>query len=373
MLARTPAFDKAMSVGAPVVVQAEVMRGGAVQRTISLLPAATISLDEYQAARRTFKGSVANDGTLSPKQPTDPLYPGSQELSVSTGLILPGATQPEMKQLGVFRFQTVVDNATGQIDLSGVDRSAVVAAALNESPYTIPAGTPLDVAIGEYLVAKYPSLPFTADAGAHSQILASTVAYQPGTTNKDPWQNCIDLATTFGRELFIDNTGQAVLRVILDPATTTPCWTYRPGTANMALPDTSRTLDMTGVYNVVVVSSSGTAVTPPVSASVEITDRSNPAYPDPNGFGRRPLFFSSDQLTTTDQCLATAQALLNRSTGVLETVGMAAIPHPCHEPGDVVVYESGILGINRQPLLSSWTLQVDLQGPSTYKTRFTGT
>lgn len=373
MLTRTAAFDKAIAAGAPVVVQSAIQRGGATQRTINLMPGATVSLDEYQAARRTFKGSVADDGTLAPHLPTDPLYPGAQELVISTGLMLPGATTPEMIQLGVFRFQSTVDSATGLINITAADRSAVVAAALNESPYTITAGTPLDVAIGTYLAAKYPSLPFLADGAAHSQILASTVVYQPGTTSKDPWQNCIDLATTFGRELYIDTLGRAVLRVVLDPATTTPCWTYAPGQANMALPGSSRTLDVTGVYNVVVVSSSGTGVVPPVSASVEITDRTNPAYPDPNGFGRRPLFYSSDQLTTAAQCSATAQSLLNKATGVLETVGMVAIPNPCHEPGDVVVYQSGILGINRQPLLSSWTLAVDLQTPTTYKTRFTGT
>ncbi|MGH9095729.1 MAG: DUF5047 domain-containing protein [Acidimicrobiales bacterium] len=372
MLARTAAFDKAIAAGAPVVIDASILRGGSIQTKIQLQPGATVTLDETAAARRTFKGQVADTGNLAPHVPTDPLYPGAPELVVKTGLMLPSNPNPELVQLGIFRLNLVQDDSTGLITLTGTDRSSVVAAALNESPYTIIAGTPLDVAIGTYLAAKYPSLPFVADPAAHAQILASTVVYQPGTTTKDPWSNCIDLATQFGRELYIDTQGQAILRVILDPTATTPCWQYVPGQANMAISGTHVLDTTTGIYNVAVVSSSGTGVTPPVTASAEITDRANPAYPDPNGFGRRPLFYASDQLTTTAQCLATAQALIHKVIGALESVDFTAIPHPCHEPGDVVTYKSTILGLSKQPLLSAWTLQVDLQKESTYKTRLVG-
>lgn len=391
MLTRSKQFDEAITVGAPVVVTAAVQRSGATVADIDLLPGATIALDDSVESRRTFSGQVADDGTLAPHLASDTLAPFSIELVVSTGLLLPapslysqpyvytpnGAAGPivgnlESVQLGVFRVNVVEDDSTGLITISGPDRSFVVASALNESPYTITAGTPLDVAIGNYLATKYPSLPFLPDGEADTQIIATTVVYQTGTSSGDPWSNMQALAADFGRELFVDNLGRAILRPIPDPTAWPVSWAYQPGTANLAESGTHIMDTSQNVQNVVIVSSGGTGVAVPATASVEITDPTSPIYPDPNGFGRRPLFFTTPQQTNYFGCLEVATALLNQKIGAFDQVSFTAIPHPCHEPGDVVSYVSQLLGLQVQLVLGSWTLQVDLQAPSVYTTRTAG-
>lgn len=391
MLTRSAQFDTAVVAGAPVIVTAQVQRGGATVADIDLLPGATIALDDSVASRRTFSGQVADDGTLAPHFATDTLAPFSIELVVSTGLILPspsqystpyvytpnGAAAPingnlESIQEGVFRVNVVQDDSTGLITITGPDRSFVVSSALNESPYQILAGTPLDIAIGEYLAVKYPTLTFTADGAANAQLLATTVVYQTGTSSGDPWANCQALAADFGRELFIDNLGDAVLRPIPDPTAWPVAWAYAPGTANLALSGTHIMDTSQNVENVVIVSSGGTGAGTPATASVEITDRTSPIYPDPDGFGRRPLFFTTPQQTDYNGCLAVATALLNQKIGAFDQVPFTAVPHPCHEPGDVVTYTSQLLGLSVHLVLGAWTFQVDMQSASVYTTRTAG-
>lgn len=391
MLTRSDEFDTAVTTGAPVVVTAEVQRGGATVATIDLLPGATINLDDSVASRRMFTGQVADDGTLAPHLASDTLAPFSIELVVSTGLILPsasiysepylytplGASGPilgnlESIQEGIFRVNLVQDDSTGLISIAGPDRSFVVASAQNESPYQIMAGTPLDTAIGQYLVTKYPSLVLVSDGAAHAELLATTVVYQTGTSSGDPWSNMQSLAADFGRELFIDNLGRAILRPIPDPTAWPISWTYAPGTANLAesgshIMDTSQ-----NVPNVVIVSSGGTGAGTPATASVEITDPSSPIYPDPEGFGRRPLLFTTPQQTDFAGCLAVANALLNQKIGAFDQVPFTAIPHPCHEPGDVVSYTSSLLGLSVQLVLAAWSFQVDMQTANSYTTRTAG-
>lgn len=370
MIEYSAAFDKAMRAGTTVIPLLTINRGPVTLLQVPLLPNATVTFDETQASRRTFQGTIANTGRLAPHIGTDPLAPYGIEGVVTCGLTIPGQSEPETIQIGVFRLNISTADTDGLITVSGPDRSAVVAAAQWEAPYSIAGSTPLDTAIAGILALKYPALPFIFDPGAHSQLLsASPTVYQEGSNNGDPWQNCIDLANQFGRELFIDEQGRAVLQLTPDPDATVTCYTYTPGTGNLALSG-SHTIDTSqNVYNVVVASSSGTTINPPVQAEVEITDQNSPIYPNPNGFGRRPLFISSTELTTVAQCTLAAQGALNRKQGADNQIQFTAIPHPCHVPGDVVRYESDLLGIEANLVLSSWTLDVGLLAASSYTTR----
>lgn len=371
MLSRTAAFDSAIVNGGIVVTECDIQRGGITIATIDLLPGAKIKFDDTASSRETFTGQLPNTG-IAPHLATDTLAPFTIEAVVKTGMITPAQPTGEMLQLGVFRVNLVQDDTTGLITISGPDRSFVVANALNESPYTIAAGTPLDTAIEAYLQSKYPSMTLTADGGAHSQIIASTIVYQTGTASGDPWANCQALATEFGRELFIDNTGNAVLRVVPDPSTALPVWNYTPGTSNLAISGTHSMDTSKGVYNVAVVSGEGSGVAAPVTGTAEITDNNSPIFPSATGFGRRPVFLTSAQLTTQAQCEATAQALLNKQPGVYDQIQFTAIPHPAHQAGDVVSYESQLLGLQIPLVLAAWELQIDLQAPAQYTTRTAG-
>ena len=372
MLSRTAAFDSAITNGGRVVVECAIQRAGSTIATVDLLPGAKIQYDDTAASRETFVGQLANDANLAPHLATDTLAPFTIEAVVFTGMVTPAQPAGEMLQLGVFRVNLVQDDTTGLITIQGPDRSFVIASALNESPYTIPAGTPLDSAIAAYVDSKYPGMVLNADGAAHSQLLASTVVFQTGSASGDPWANCQSLAIEFGRELFIDNYGDATLRPVPDPTTTPISWTYVPGQANLAISGTHSMDTTQGVYNVAVVSGEGSGVATPVTASTEITDPTSPIFPSAAGFGRRPVFLASSQLTTPTQCLATAQALLNKQPGIYDQISFTAIPHPAHQPGDVVTYTSELLGMQINLVLAAWELQVDLQAPNQFTTRTAG-
>lgn len=373
MLSRSAEFDETMIAGpSSTAVTATLIRRGVPIQTVPLLPGAAVTLDEMQAYRRTFTGTLGDDGTLAPHLASDPLAPYGVELAVSTSILrLDGVS--ESVPAGVFRLNTVATSSVGLITVTGQDRGVVVAAALNEAPYAIPPNTPLDIAIGAYLALKYPLLPFTADPGAHQQSLGPTpTVFQEGSSG-DPWSDCRKLATQFGRELFVDANGTATLRVIPNPTNTPLSWVYTPGQMNMATVGTD-TFDTTPgkLYNIAIVSSSGAGVVP-VAATESITDPTSPLFPDPLGFGRRPTFYSSTQLRTTEQCSTAAAGLLNLNQGVDRNVSFSAVPHPAHEPGDVVAYSSKALGVTASVCLSSWTLQLDLLKEANYKTRRTVT
>jgi hypothetical protein len=366
---RSAKFDAAIVAGVPqMVVLCTVVRRGVPVRQINLLPGASVTINETQAARRTFSGSVADDGTLAPHLRTDPLAPFSVELFVRCGVAYTDGVV-ETVPVGVFVLQSSKANALGQIDLVGTDRSCVITANLNETPYVIPRLTPLDEAIQGYLDDRYPGIPFTADALAHGITTGPAPSVYVEGDSSDPFTDCIDLANSFGREVFIGTTGGAVLQPIPDPTINTPVWKFAPGAANLAYAGVN-TFDTTlrQVYNVVVVESSSSSSSP-VTATAEVTDRTSPIYPDPLGFGRRPLYFQSSQLVTEQECLSCAQALLAFYSGRHAQPSFSAVAHPAHEAGDVVVYNSAALGVDLAVVLSSWTLQLDGLAACNYTTR----
>lgn len=380
MIPYSAAFDKAMKQGTKVAPQLTLSRFGVNLLTVPVLPGGTVAFDETQPSRSSLQCQIADSGGLAPHVGTDPLAPYSVEGIVTIGLTLADFSV-ETKQIGVYRLNISTADTNGLITVSGPDRSAVVAAAAWEAPYTIPALTPLDVAIGTILAFKYPALPFVPDPAAHAQLLGPIpTVYQEGSTSGDPWQNCIDLATEFGRELFIDYLGRAILQPIPDPDATLPCYTYIAGeTGNLGLSG-SHTIDTSqNVYNVFSASGDGSVtVTDPVTgvirtptASVEITDQTSPIFPNPNGFGRRPLFITAPELTTDALCQQAAQGANNRKSGSDNQIQFTAIPHPCHVPGDVVTYESKLLGLRANLVLSAWTLDIGMLAASSYTTRLT--
>lgn len=373
MQPRSAAFDRAITAGVPqAICQAlPLKRGVPYGPVIDLLPGATVVLDETQASRRVFAGSVANDGTLAPRVPTDALAPFGMELAVRTGIqYTDGST--ETIPTGIFRLETAAMNMLGQIDLTGNDRSIVIANAGNEQPFIMPGGQPLDEAIGRYIASKYPAMPFIPNAACHQMVLGPTPTVFPEGSDENAWTDSMSLAFGFGCELFVNAEGSAILQPMPDPTLLTPSWIYTPGPANLATAGNT-TLDVSpgNVYNVVVVESSGTGIPVPIQGSAEVTDPRSPIYPDPDGFGRRVLFYQTSQLGSVEQCNFTARQILNRFTGTATNPAFSGVPHPCHEPGDVVVFASNALGIATTTCLSSWTFQLDMQAASAYTTRMT--
>jgi hypothetical protein len=364
MIPCSAAFNQAVQFGSTVFVECDIFRNGLQIGSIDLLPGATITLDNTASSRRSFSGQTPNIGN-APHVATDMLAPYTIEAIPRIGLATPANPTGEFVQLGVFVVNVAEDDSTGLITLSGQDRSFIIAANKNQAPYGIAAGARLDTAIGNYLQAKYPGITFLPDGAAHAQIIQTALTYQTGSSSGDPWSNMVSLAAEFGRELFLDYLGRVVLRPIPDPSVTPPVWSFAPGTANLLLSSTHTMDTSQNIYNIFVVTGEGSGIATPVTATFAVTDPTSPIYPAPwpAGFGQRPMFFTSPNITTQAQALAVAQALYNRQPGSSDAFQLTAIPHPCLEPSDIVTYASLLTGAQANLQLANWQLQIDLQSP----------
>lgn len=371
MLAHSQAFADAVIFGGDPIHRVTILRGGDTIRTgLQFLPGATILLDETAASRRVLSNAfIADpDGTLA-AHPWSPVAPYGSEVFVEIGFDLPGVG-PKYVPAGVFRLQrTPQSSDTSAVDVSGPDRSAVIAASRNEEPYVIAPNTTVGDAIGAYLHAKYPALPLEfADEAYDVTIGRSPLVYLEGDLNGDPWQNSAALAAGAGLELYMTPDGAARLRVVPDVTDGVVAWEYLPGPRQLAI-DGTNTPDTTGVYNVAVVTTQGTGVDVPLRAVREIVDPASPVFPDPNGFGRRPIFMTVGFAYSQDQVDAAADALLRRKSGAAEGVTFSAVPHPAHEPGDIVRHATVARPDPRLLALSRWSLPVALDQAAVYDTR----
>lgn len=371
MLAHSDAFTEAARSGAPSLVKAWVQR----QNTTIFGPDgivlnnASVTFDEFAASRRGLSMKLEDpDGTLRPRFATDAFAPFGNELVLQSGFELPDGSS-EFVQLGIFRLTVAGADSTGIITLTGLDRSIVVATALNETPYVIPAGTTLTAAIGDYLDSKYPGIPFIPDPSAAGLTLPSTMLYEEGTTSGDPWKNMRDLALTFGRELFVDAFGRAILRPVPIQTGAPYAAVYKPGEFNMAS-GSSTTYDPSGVFNVVKVIGAGSDLTGTIVGMAEIVDHSDPLFAGVGSvFGRRPYILRSSQIDTQDRADEAAASILIQKRGASETVTLQLVPMAAHEPGDIVAYTSDLEQIDGVFVLSRWQLDAQLRQQMSVATR----
>jgi hypothetical protein len=93
------------------------------------------------------------------------------------------------------------------------------------------------------------------------------------------------------------------------------------------------------VYNAMVCTGqSSDPKVPPVWAMAIDNNPASPTYYY-GPFGQVPKFFSSQFLTTTAQCLATAKSMLVEALGANEQLSVQALPLTFLEPGDLITVE----------------------------------
>lgn len=369
MIPHSQAFHDAMLAGAPVVMRAWIQRQG---RTIlgperMFLSDVTVDLDEFAAQRRVLRAKVADvDGVLRPRFATDALAPFGNEMVLQAGFAL--SIGPEYVQLGIFRLELAEGTADGFVDLTGYDRSIVIAKALDEQPHVIASGTVLADAISAWIDEKYPGIEFFADAGSYGQTIDATLVYEDGGESGDPWANMTKLALLFGRELFVDYTGAVIMRPV-PTQTGDPSAVYKPDEFNMAISATTR-LSPGDLRNVVKIVGAGSALTDTIVSTAEVDDPSDPLYAGATGaFGRRPITIRSPAVTSQDQADTAAAATLVTKKGASENISLNLVPIMVHEPGDIVAFTSERQDIAEVLALSRWTLNVALRSSMSVATR----
>lgn len=351
MYARSAAFDTAIRRSHSVAITAYVLSGGTVVSGALPVIAGSVDVDGTAAVRRRCSLTLVDeDGTLTgPVAPV--ISPYGREVRIHRGLVLPDGTT-ETVPIGTFRISTVATADSGadrKVTVSGFDRARSISRARFETPYTVAAGTNYATAIATLLSGRLPTLTFR---------LATTTATTPLLVfdqGADPWQTATDMATSIGCVLYFDTFGVCVLAAAADMVTVV--WDYAEG-SNAVVTSIDNSLSDEPGYNGVVVDGEATN-TAPVHAVVYDTDITSPTY-SLGPYGKVPRFYKSQFITTNEQAAAAAAGLLVAERGSTEALKFSAIPHPCHEVGDLVHIADSALGIDGNYYLESFTIPLGL-------------
>lgn len=286
----------------------------------------SVDADATSQVRRTASLAIA-DAALWPAGGFDALSPVGSEVALEYGIALPGGMEWVPVFRGPVQKASLPLPATSALAVSLSDRSKWVAEDRMDFPTQTHVGASTVEEITRLIHETLPSVEVLDLSG-------DTTTAPTLQIDKERWQDGVEaLADSIGCEVFADQIGRFVIRrqPTLDDA---PVWVIDAGTTGVLI-KAERELTREGVYNAVIATGSRTDGTPPVYAKVTDDD---PASPTRYGgtFGRKPRYYSSPLLLTTDQAVSAATALLARAKGYVATVTVEAVPNPALEPGDVI-------------------------------------
>jgi hypothetical protein len=305
--------------------------------TITDLPISSgaVMVDATSQVRRTARLTVADPG-LWPVDPFDVLSPLGSELLIEYGIVVPGAGVEWVPLIrgvitDISRDQPVT-SGQGALPMSLADRSIKVADDRFDQPVQTIPGARVVSEIQRLIRESLPDVTVTDHTG--STQLAAVIEIE-----RERWADGIEkLSDALGAETFADPTGDFVIRpqaTHADPVV----WQIHAG-HNGILVSTSEKQTREQVYNRVIASGQRSDATPAVWAAVSDTNPNSPTrYGGP--MGRKPRFYSSPLLTTTQQCHEAASALLARTTGMHASLSLTAITNPALDAGDVISVDTG--------------------------------
>lgn len=287
----------------------------------------SVVVDAGDQVRRTATVSIA-DPSLWPADPRDLLSTYGSELQLYYGIVIPRVGTEWIPLIrGVVSDADRVRPTRDGITLSLVDRSALVAQDRFDAPTQTVSGATVVAEITRLIQQSLPTAVVVDHTG--STQIAPVIEIE-----RERWADGIEkLADAIGAEVFCDPMGTFVIRP--QPLLTdTVVWDISSGRAGILVAKRDRQ-SREPVYNRVIATGERTDGTPPVRAAVSDIDPDSPTvYGGP--FGRKPRFYSSPLLTTTEQCTTAATAILERARGAGAAVTLDAIVNPALDAGDVI-------------------------------------
>lgn len=358
-------FRQALTRSHQVVTKLEVLDAAGDTIPSNLAPVnGAVTLDRKAAYRRTLSLDLAGL-SLIPDGVDDLLSPYGHQIRVYTGIRFTDSTE-ELVPLGTFRIQDVTgDRDLGEVHVEGYSVAATVA----EDQFLIPmASDPIltvqeqiEFLILESIPGAVVLLEATEDRG-----MAAGVVWEQDRWKAITGTDASSLAVSIGAEVWISNLDEFVIRDVPrvdDP----PVLTVRAGEGG-ALVSAPVTLSRDDVRNAWVVSGQSTSQDVPPVRAIEYDDNPLSATRWDGPFGHVPGFFSSPNLTTSAECLITAQALLADSLGLAKSIDLTAIPDPTLEPCDVITVEYAD-GRTEDHLIDTVTIPLVADGQYTCRTR----
>jgi hypothetical protein len=286
----------------------------------------SVTVDRSQAIRRTCTVTVA-DPALIPRTAADQLATYGARLRVSRGVEY-GDGSRELVPVGVFRLDSVDGNVNdGPVTLQGKGLEAVIADDKFTAAY-MATGTVVGAVTG--LIQR--SIP---GADIVSRITDTPIGSRTFDIEADPWAGAQEIAAAAGAEVYADADGSFIIATLPDLLTTTPVWAVEATEGGVYISG-SRAMTSDSVYNGVLARGENTADNAaPVSALAVDSDPNSPTYWG-GPFGRRPMFYSSSTLTTTNACTAAANLKLAAARAPNASGDFSSLPNPALEPGDVL-------------------------------------
>ncbi|HET6634708.1 MAG TPA: DUF5047 domain-containing protein [Streptomyces sp.] len=311
----------------------------------------TVTVDSGSATRRTCTVEVP-DPALIPRTPADELAMYGARLRIEAGVEY-GDGSVETVPLGVFR----LDEVSGDVDegpakLSGKSLEAAVADDKLTAPYTATGNATTSITL---LIRR--SLP---DAAVINRATSSGVGSRTWDVEADPWESVVELATALGAEVYADPDGDFVIAALPDLLTTDPVWTIAAGEGGVYV-QAERGMTTDKVHNGVLARGENTSDNaPPVQYLAVDEDPTSPTWWG-GPFGRRPAFYSSSTLTTTEACIQAARVRLLAEKAPNATADITSLPNPALEPGDVIriVYPDGARELHQ---VQSLSIPLDIGG-----------
>jgi hypothetical protein len=335
----SPLWDKAVRSSQVIQVQVDAFRGGV--KVAPFLPidpeGGMITADMGSDVWRTVSLTIM-DRSLIPVGPDSLLTPHGTELHIHRGFTYPNGTT-EMVPLGTFRIDKPSAGFDGGIEITGVDRSRLLA----EDKFVSTAQS-IDGAtvVNEIKRLIRQSVP----RSAVTDLTGSTTVCRPVIWEQDTsrWDAVKELAVAINAQVFVtaDTFSTFLIKPVPD-VSTPPVWTVDIGDTGVIIGG-SESWDRENVYNAVTARSEPLDGSNPVQATVYDTTPGSPTnWHGP--FGHRPRLYSSPLLTDVASCQAAARLILRRSVAPARTVTVSCVPNPALELGDVVTLR--IPGLNQ--------------------------
>jgi hypothetical protein len=326
------------------------------QKLLDVLPfvTASVSVDSTAEQRRALTVNFTDaQGLYVPQLPTDYLAPFGQELRPYRGIKYADGTT-EYVPLGRFPLTDTGAEYSGTdlpISLTAPDRAQLVQAAKTTDFYTVAAGTNIATAVQALINARVSGLTYNLEPTAYT---TPGLVLQPGD---DPWKAAVDLAASAGQDLSFDASGIVVSRTIPNPDLAPVSVDYPDGDMSVTT-KVSKSLSVTGTFNVVVVTGEGPGVATPVTAISQDNNPSSPTYVG-GPLGQRVKVIKSDQATTVAQAQAIADAELNKALGLTQQVGFTGITNPATDAFDVITVESSKLYVTGRYVVDKVTIPLE--------------
>ena len=272
----------------------------------------------------------------------------------------------ELVPIGVLTIEeSSIDDTRAAVTVacSGRDRSARVAEYGYFGPYTISSGTNVNTAILTLVQSRMPGFAFAYNLSPTTNVTPASITFGSDSTN--PWQDAVKLAEGDGCELYWDAAGVLTKKPFPSVDTSPVVAVYEEGEANLLVDPLTRRIDGKTYRNGVMVRGEAPWLVFPVQGEawfvngvVLLGAANRPANPRPERI--------TDAIVGSDaQAQAVAAAKVLDVVGAEEEITFNMIPHPAHEPGDVIEIEAATLGGQARVLVDTLSMPQAVDGTST--------